>query len=59
MSPAVFRETADGGGFREVGSGAYPRLAAAFADGIGALDPDEVFERVLTRVLDAFQSSAN
>ncbi|MFD9029948.1 TetR/AcrR family transcriptional regulator [Streptomyces sp. NPDC059567] len=35
--------------------GAYPRLAAVFAaSGVGPLDPDEIFDRTLERVLDSF-----
>ncbi|MEU7035879.1 TetR/AcrR family transcriptional regulator C-terminal domain-containing protein [Streptomyces sp. NPDC046237] len=35
--------------------GAYPRLAAVFGDaGVERLDPEEIFERTLGRVLDSF-----
>ncbi|MCX4822030.1 TetR/AcrR family transcriptional regulator C-terminal domain-containing protein [Streptomyces sp. NBC_01142] len=46
---------------REVASGAYPRLAAVLGGGGDPLDPDDVFLRTLTRVLDSFgpHSSAN
>ncbi|MFF3459928.1 TetR/AcrR family transcriptional regulator [Streptomyces sp. NPDC002730] len=46
---------------REVASGAYPRLAAVLGEGVGPIDPDEIFDRVLTRVLDSFDphSKAN
>lgn len=39
---------------QRVGSGLYPRLAEAVAEGPGPVDPEEGFERVLGRVLDAF-----
>lgn len=35
-------------------SGAYPRLAAAFAQDPGPVDPEAFFERTLDRILDAF-----
>jgi AcrR family transcriptional regulator len=38
-----------------VATGAYPRMAAAFAEGAGPVDPEAVFERALGRVLDAFE----
>ncbi|MEU8586355.1 TetR/AcrR family transcriptional regulator C-terminal domain-containing protein [Streptomyces sp. NPDC048664] len=39
-----------------IASGAYPRLAAVFAEGAaaGAVDPEAVFERAVARVLDGF-----
>ncbi|MGA5415332.1 TetR/AcrR family transcriptional regulator C-terminal domain-containing protein [Streptomyces pseudogriseolus] len=37
-----------------VASGAYPRMAAAFAEDPGPIDLEAVFERALTRVLDGF-----
>ncbi|MFF0462083.1 TetR/AcrR family transcriptional regulator C-terminal domain-containing protein [Streptomyces mexicanus] len=39
---------------RQLASGAYPRMAAAFTEDAGPLDPDAVFDMVLARVLDAF-----
>ncbi|MEV8123780.1 TetR/AcrR family transcriptional regulator [Streptomyces sp. NPDC085944] len=39
---------------RQVASGAYPRLAASFAEDAGPIDLEGVFERALTRVLDGF-----
>lgn len=39
---------------RQVASGAYPRLAASFAEDAGPIDLEAVFERALTRVLDGF-----
>ncbi|MEV6117224.1 TetR/AcrR family transcriptional regulator [Streptomyces sp. NPDC052109] len=39
---------------RQVASGAYPRMAAAFAEDAGPIDLEAVFERALARVLDAF-----
>ncbi|WP_328772708.1 TetR/AcrR family transcriptional regulator [Streptomyces sp. NBC_00286] len=38
----------------QVASGAYPRLAAAFAEDSGPIDMEAVFERALGRVLDGF-----
>ncbi|MFE0682169.1 TetR/AcrR family transcriptional regulator [Streptomyces sp. NPDC058961] len=40
--------------FSQVATGRYPRLAAAFAEDSGPIDLDAVFERALTRTLDAF-----
>ncbi|MFE9119163.1 TetR/AcrR family transcriptional regulator C-terminal domain-containing protein [Streptomyces sp. NPDC007172] len=40
--------------FSQVATGRYPRLAAAFAEDSGPIDMDAVFERALTRTLDAF-----
>ncbi|MFF4016717.1 TetR/AcrR family transcriptional regulator C-terminal domain-containing protein [Streptomyces sp. NPDC001843] len=37
-----------------IASGEYPRLAAALAEDPGPADPDAVFERVVGRMLDAF-----
>ncbi|MEQ8142107.1 TetR/AcrR family transcriptional regulator [Streptomyces sp. OP7] len=37
-----------------VASGAYPRMAAAFAEDPGPIDLEAVFERALTRVLNGF-----
>ncbi|MFB7275247.1 TetR/AcrR family transcriptional regulator [Streptomyces sp. NPDC056244] len=39
---------------REIASGRYPRLAAAFAEDSGPIDLDAVFDRALARVLDSF-----
>ncbi|OIK25358.1 TetR/AcrR family transcriptional regulator [Streptomyces malaysiense] len=39
---------------RQVASGAYPRMAAAFAEDPGPIDLEAVFERALGRVLDAY-----
>lgn len=39
---------------RQLGSGAYPRLAEAFAQDPGPVDMEAVFERMLGRVLDGF-----
>jgi hypothetical protein len=39
----------------QVASGAYPRLAAAFAEDSGPIDMEAVFERMLDRVLDGFE----
>ncbi|MER6379726.1 TetR/AcrR family transcriptional regulator [Streptomyces sp. NPDC001250] len=39
---------------RQVASGAYPRMAAAFGEDAGPIDLDAVFERALGRLLDAF-----
>ncbi|MGW6745556.1 TetR/AcrR family transcriptional regulator [Streptomyces sp. NPDC055025] len=39
---------------REIASGRYPRLAAAFAEDSGPIDLDAVFDRALARVLDGF-----
>ncbi|MEV7127001.1 TetR/AcrR family transcriptional regulator [Streptomyces sp. NPDC093260] len=38
----------------QVATGAYPRMAAAFAEGAGPVDLEAVFERAVTRVLDGF-----
>ncbi|MEV0113882.1 TetR/AcrR family transcriptional regulator C-terminal domain-containing protein [Streptomyces sp. NPDC050844] len=38
----------------QVGSGAYPRLAAMLAEGPPPGDADEVFERMLNRLFDSF-----
>ena len=38
----------------QVATGAYPRLAAAFAEDAGPIDLEGVFERALGRVLDGF-----
>ncbi|MER6062703.1 TetR/AcrR family transcriptional regulator [Streptomyces sp. NPDC001792] len=38
----------------QVASGAYPRMAAAFAEDAGPIDLEAVFERALGRVLDGF-----
>ncbi|MER5223781.1 TetR/AcrR family transcriptional regulator [Streptomyces flaveus] len=38
----------------QVATGAYPRLAAAFAEDAGPIDLEAVFERALGRVLDGF-----
>ncbi|MEU9333681.1 TetR/AcrR family transcriptional regulator C-terminal domain-containing protein [Streptomyces sp. NPDC048290] len=38
----------------QVATGAYPRLAAAFAEASGPVDLEAVFERALNRVLDGF-----
>ena len=38
----------------QVGSGAYPRMAAAFMEDAGPIDLEAVFERMLLRVLDGF-----
>ncbi|MGC5564267.1 TetR/AcrR family transcriptional regulator [Streptomyces sp. FR-108] len=40
-----------------VASGAYPRLAAAFAEDSGPIDLEGVFRRALDRVLDGFDPS--
>ncbi|MDX3855249.1 TetR/AcrR family transcriptional regulator [Streptomyces sp. AK02-01A] len=39
---------------REISSGRYPRLAAAFLEDSGPIDLDAVFDRALCRVLDSF-----
>lgn len=39
---------------REIGSGRYPRLAAAFGEDAGPIDLDAVFERMLSRILNGF-----
>ncbi|MCP3822571.1 TetR/AcrR family transcriptional regulator [Streptomyces sp. A3M-1-3] len=39
---------------REVRTGRYPRMAAAFAEDSGPIDLDAFFERALGRVLDSF-----
>ncbi|WP_030867091.1 TetR/AcrR family transcriptional regulator [Streptomyces sp. NRRL S-37] len=38
-----------------IASGAYPRMAAAFAEDAGPIDLEAVFERALGRVLDGFE----
>ncbi|MEU0073238.1 TetR/AcrR family transcriptional regulator [Streptomyces sp. NPDC006332] len=38
-----------------IASGAYPRLAAAFTEDAGPIDMEAVFDRMLERVLDAFE----
>ncbi|MFF7925079.1 TetR/AcrR family transcriptional regulator [Streptomyces mirabilis] len=38
-----------------IATGAYPRMAAAFAQDAGPIDLEAVFERALGRVLDAFE----
>ncbi|MET9363820.1 TetR/AcrR family transcriptional regulator [Streptomyces sp. NPDC006632] len=38
----------------QVATGRYPRLAAAFTEDSGPIDMDAVFDRALTRTLDAF-----
>ncbi|MFI6082292.1 TetR/AcrR family transcriptional regulator [Streptomyces sp. NPDC051217] len=40
----------------QVGSGQFPRLAAAFMEDSGPIDMDAYFDRALNRVLDAFGS---
>ncbi|GGZ06883.1 TetR/AcrR family transcriptional regulator [Streptomyces poonensis] len=42
----------------QVATGAYPHLAAAFAEDAGPIDLEAVFERALQRVLDAFDRGA-
>jgi AcrR family transcriptional regulator len=42
----------------QVATGAYPRLAAAFAEDPGPIDMEAVFERMLGRVLDGFEPRA-
>ncbi|MER8061317.1 MULTISPECIES: TetR/AcrR family transcriptional regulator [unclassified Streptomyces] len=39
---------------RQVASGKYPRMAAAFAEDPGPIDLEAVFERALTRILDSY-----
>lgn len=39
---------------RQIASGAYPRMAAAFAQDPGPIDLEAVFERMVERVIDAF-----
>ena len=39
---------------RQVASGEYPRMAAAFAEDPGPMDLEAVFERALRRILDAY-----
>ncbi|GAA1043602.1 TetR/AcrR family transcriptional regulator [Streptomyces murinus] len=39
---------------RQVASGEYPRMAAAFAEDPGPIDLEAVFERALGRILDAY-----
>jgi AcrR family transcriptional regulator len=41
----------------QITSGAYPRMAAAFAEDAGPIDLEGVFRRALERVLDGFASS--
>ncbi|MEU9154459.1 TetR/AcrR family transcriptional regulator [Streptomyces sp. NPDC048417] len=41
----------------QIASGAYPRMAAAFAEDAGPIDLEGVFRRALERVLDGFASS--
>jgi len=50
-------ETAVRGAYlaRQVASGAYPRMAAAFAEASGPVDMEAVFERALGRILDAYE----
>ncbi|MGV9355737.1 TetR/AcrR family transcriptional regulator C-terminal domain-containing protein [Streptomyces misionensis] len=50
-------ETAVRGAYlaRQVASGAYPRMAAAFAEASGPVDLEAVFERALARILDAYE----
>lgn len=38
-------------------TGAYPRMAAAFAEGPGPIDLDAVFDLALRKILDAFDPS--
>lgn len=38
----------------QVADGAYPQLAAALAEGPSPGDPDEIFDRMLNRLLDSF-----
>ncbi|MER5526661.1 TetR/AcrR family transcriptional regulator [Streptomyces sp. NPDC002677] len=40
----------------QIASGAYPRMAAAFAEDAGPIDLEGVFRRALDRVLDGFAS---
>ncbi|MFF3908949.1 TetR/AcrR family transcriptional regulator C-terminal domain-containing protein [Streptomyces sp. NPDC001848] len=40
----------------QLATGAYPRLAAALTQAAGQVDLDEVFQRVVERVLDAFEA---
>ncbi len=42
----------------QVASGAYPRLAAAFAEDAGPIDLEAVFEWAVRRVLDGFEHGA-
>ncbi len=42
----------------QMATGAYPRLAAALAEGAGPIDMDAAFERMLGRVLDGFDPAA-
>ncbi|QEU95396.1 TetR/AcrR family transcriptional regulator [Streptomyces kanamyceticus] len=42
----------------QVGGGAYPRLAAAFAQGPGPGSADDIFDRMLNRLLDSFAGAA-
>ncbi|MEU9556618.1 TetR/AcrR family transcriptional regulator [Streptomyces fumanus] len=39
---------------RQIATGAYPRMAAAFAEDAGPIDLEAVFRRAVTRVLDGF-----
>lgn len=41
-----------------IATGAYPRMAAAFAEDTGPIDLEAVFERALTRMLDGFEPRA-
>ena len=41
-----------------IASGSYPRLAAAFAKDAGPIGMEAVFQRMLGRVLDAFEPKA-
>ena len=41
-----------------IATGAYPRMAAAFAEDAGPIDLEAVFERALERVLDGFDPQA-
>ncbi|MEW2623073.1 TetR/AcrR family transcriptional regulator [Streptomyces sp. NPDC048106] len=52
-------ETAVRGAYlmRQVASGAYPRMAEAFAEDPGPIDLEAVFERALGRILDAYAPS--
>ncbi|MFD8816468.1 TetR/AcrR family transcriptional regulator [Streptomyces sp. NPDC059627] len=50
------QESAVRGGYLggQIASGAYPRMAAAFAEGSGPVDMEAVFRRMLERVLGGF-----
>ncbi|MFJ4526419.1 TetR/AcrR family transcriptional regulator [Streptomyces sp. NPDC088810] len=41
---------------RQIASGAYPRMAAAFGEDPGPIDLEAVFERAVGRVIDAFDT---